>query len=212
MMGIPASLADDLYVVLTSRGIALSKARLANALTLAERSALNRWLLGRTLSVIGEWLEHMDRCLVVTACDEVRATAERARTRVLQQPASGHNDAAKAGAAGVAALGARRIVFLPADLPHLTPEALDAFVARAVSAEYVLAPDKEGPGTNAVIAPAVPDLEFFFGPGSLAKYMQWASTRGWRVAVHAAPELAFDLDSPEDYALWSKTHIRGEIT
>jgi 2-phospho-L-lactate guanylyltransferase len=212
MMGIPATLSSDLYVVLTSRGIALSKERLAGALTIAERSELNRWLLGRTLSVLATWLEDMDHCLVVTACSEVLGTAQRAGARVFQQPASGHNDAAKAGAAQVAGLGARRIVFLPADLPDLTPEALDAFVARAISADYVLAPDKEGPGTNAVIAHAVPDLEFFFGPGSLAKYVQWAATRGWRVAVHAAPELAFDLDSPEDYALWSKTAIRGEIT
>ena len=212
MMGMSASLASDLYVVLTSRGIALSKERLAGALSAAERSELNRWLLARTLSVIAQWLDRMDRCLVVTACSEVLATAERAGTRVLQQPASGHNAAAKAGAAQVATLGARRIVFLPADLPELTPEALDAFVARAVSADYVLAPDKEGPGTNAVIAYAVPDLQFFFGPGSLAKYVQWAAARGWRVAVHAAPELAFDLDCPEDYALWSRTHIRGEIT
>ena len=212
MTGIPASLAEDLYVVLTSRGIALSKERLATALSLAERSELNRWLVGRTLAVIAEWLGRMDRCLVVTACSEVLAAAERFGARVLERPASGHNDAASAGAARVAALGARRIVFLPADLPHLTPAALDAFVARAVSADYVLAPDKEGPGTNAVIAHAVPDLQFFFGPGSLAKYVQWAGARGWRVAVHSTPELAFDLDSPEDYALWSKTAIRGEIT
>jgi 2-phospho-L-lactate guanylyltransferase len=211
MTGIPASLAENLFVVLTSRGIALSKERLATALSPAERSALNRWLVGRTLGVIAQWLGRMNRCLVVTACSEVLAAAERSGARVLERPASGHNDAATAGAARVAALGARRIIFLPADLPHLTAQALDAFVARAVSADYVLAPDKEGPGTNAVIAHAVPDLQFFFGPGSLARYVEWATERGWRVAVHSAPELAFDLDSPEDYALWSRTAIRGEI-
>ena len=207
-----APLAHDLYVVLTSRGIELSKARLADALTLAERSELNRWLLGRTLSVIAEWLGSMDRCLVVTACAEVFGTARHAGARVLERPARGHNDAARAGAAQVAVFGARKIVFLPADLPDLTPAALDEFVARAVAADFVVAPDKEGPGTNALIAHAVPDLEFFFGPGSLARYVQWGAARGWCVAVHAAPELAFDLDSPEDYALWSKTHIRGELT
>jgi 2-phospho-L-lactate/phosphoenolpyruvate guanylyltransferase len=211
MIGIPASLASDLYVVLTSRGIALSKERLAGALTIAERSKLNRWLLGRTLSVIATWIERMDRCLVVTACSEVLGMAELAGARVFERQAFGHNDAAKVGAAQVAALGARRIVFLPADLPDLTPEALDAFVSRGVAADLVLAPDKDGPGTNAVIAHARSDLEFFFGPGSLAKYVQWGLAHGWRVAVHGAPELAFDLDSPEDYALWSKTDIRGEI-
>ena len=114
-----APLAHDLYVVLTSRGIELSKARLADALTPAERAELNRWLLGRTLSVIAQWLGSMDRCLVVTACAEVFGTAQHAGARVLERPARGHNDAAQAGAAQVALFGARKIVFLPADLPDL---------------------------------------------------------------------------------------------
>jgi 2-phospho-L-lactate guanylyltransferase len=194
---------DDLYVVLTARGIALSKARLADALTLDQRVELNRWLLARTLRTVAQWLRDMNRCIVVTACSEVLGAARGAGARVLEQPARGHNDAAKAGAVQVARLGARRIAFLPADLPDLTPAALEAFVARARDADFVLAPDKDGPGTNAVIAPAVADLEFFFGPESLAKYVQWAEARGWRVCVHTAAELAFDLDTPQDYAAWS---------
>jgi 2-phospho-L-lactate guanylyltransferase len=197
------SVPDGLYVVLTSRGVALSKERLSNALTLDQRIELNRWLLDRTLAVIASFLGNMQRCVVVTACEEVLRTASRAGARVLERPAQGHNDAAKAGAAEVIALGARRIAFVPADLPDLTPEALHEFVARGAAADLVLAPDKEGPGTNAVLAHAVSDLEFFFGPGSLAKFVQWGLARGWRVGLHARPELAFDLDDPRDFALWS---------
>jgi len=198
-----ASVPDDLYVVLTSRGVALSKARLANALTLDQRIELNRWLIDRTLDVIASFLTDMARCVVVTACEEVLGRASRAGARMLERAAQGHNDAAKAGAAEVIALGARRIAFMPADLPDLTPEALHEFTGRGSSADLVLAPDKEGPGTNAVLAHAVQDLEFFFGPGSLAKYVQWGLARGWRVALHARPELAFDLDDPQDFAVWS---------
>src|SRR5690348_9568036 len=140
-MTVPAALANDLYVVLTARGIALSKERLANALTLDQRAALNRWLLDRTLRIVAEFLGRMDRCLVVTACPEVLGTAARAGTRVLERSARGHNDAAKAGSREVIALGARRIAFIPADLPDLTAAALEEFVARGLAADFVLAPD-----------------------------------------------------------------------
>jgi len=202
-MTVTDSLSDDLYVVLTSRGVALSKARLASALTLDQRIELNRWLIDRTLEVIASFLKNMQRCAVVTGCEEVLDTAARAGARVLERAPGGHNDAAKAGAAEVIALGATRIAFVPADLPDLTPEALHEFVARGATADFVLAPDKEGTGTNAVLAHAVSDLEFFFGPGSLSKYVQWGLARGWRVALHARPELAFDLDDPEDFEVWS---------
>jgi len=202
-MTVTDSLSDDLYVVLTSRGVALSKARLASALTLDQRIELNRWLIDRTLEVIASFLKDMARCVVVTACEEVLGRSARAGARVLERAPGGHNDAAKAGAAEVIALGATRIAFVPADLPDLTPEALHEFVARGATADFVLAPDKEGSGTNAVLAHAVSDLEFFFGPGSLSKYVQWGLARGWRVALHARPELAFDLDDPEDFEVWS---------
>jgi 2-phospho-L-lactate guanylyltransferase len=208
-MTLTDSLPDDVYVVLTSRGVALSKARLANALTLDQRIELNRWLIDRTLGVIASFLNDMQRCVIVTGCDEVLRTGARAGARVLERAPGGHNDAAKAGAAEVIALGATRIAFVPADLPDLTPEALHEFVARGATADFVLAPDKEGTGTNAVLAHAVSDLEFFFGPGSLAKYVQWGLARGWRVALHARPELAFDLDDPQDFALWSARPKNG---
>jgi 2-phospho-L-lactate guanylyltransferase len=209
-MTVTTSAPDDLYVVLTSRGVALSKGRLANAMTIDERVALNRWLVDRTLTVIASFLIRMERCVVVTACGEVLGMANRAGARVLERAPQGHNDAAKAGAAEVIALGARRVAFVPADLPDLTPAALHEFVARGQSADFVLAPDKEGSGTNAVLAHAVSDLEFFFGPGSLAKYVQWALARGWRVGLHARPELAFDLDDPQDFAMWSaRADVQG---
>src|SRR5215211_692147 len=63
-MSAAALLPPDFYVVLTSRGIALSKARLSGALTVNQRAELNRWLLDRTLSVLSTWLRSMERCVV----------------------------------------------------------------------------------------------------------------------------------------------------
>ncbi|HYC49165.1 MAG TPA: 2-phospho-L-lactate guanylyltransferase [Burkholderiales bacterium] len=194
----------ELYAVVTMRGIRESKSRLAGAVSAEERAALNRWLLERTLRVVRAWLEDMERCVFVSPCEEALALARAAGAEALPESggAGGHNHAAGEGATRAMALGARTIVMLPCDLPELSQEALEALVAQAGRADFVIAPDEEGTGTNALVVPAAPPLQFFFGPGSLARYVEWGRSRGWRTAVHAEHALAFDLDTPAHLQAW----------
>jgi 2-phospho-L-lactate/phosphoenolpyruvate guanylyltransferase len=194
----------DVHVVLTMRGIASSKSRLARALCDAERSDLNRWLLDRTLRVVDQWLGGLERCIFVSACATALRTAAEAGAIALSEPggAGGHNHAAAAGAAHAVSVGAVKVMLLPCDLPDLAASALHDFEAQSARAELVLAPDKDGTGTNALIVEAAPDLRFFFGDDSRARYCAWGASRGWRIAVHETPALAFDLDTPADYDTW----------
>ena len=207
----PAVPHGKFHVVLAARGIMLSKSRLATVLTPSAHASLNRMLLTRTLAVVAAWLGDMTQCIVVSACPEALELAANNGARPFAEPggAGGHNHAAAVGAEHARVLGAKRVMMLPADLPDLTPHALEAYAANAARADLVVAPDKDGTGTNSLIAYAAADLRFFFGDGSLARYVQWGASRGWRVALHAAPELAFDLDTPEDYASWSSTREKG---
>ena len=200
---------EAVYAVLAMRGIRESKQRLAHAVPSEERAALNRWLLDRTLGVVREWLGGMQRCVFISACDEALAIARDAGARVLSETggAGGHNHAAAEGSAQAVALGARTIVVLPCDLPELTREALDEFTAQGERADFVIAPDEEGTGTNALVLPAVEGLQFFFGPGSLARYVSWGMSRGFRTAVFKHPALAFDIDDPPHYE-----RVRHRIT
>src|SRR5687767_1151165 len=183
------------------RGIRESKQRLAKAVSPADREALNRWLLDRTLGVVRDWLGDMGRCVFVSACDDALEIAREAGARPLGETggAGGHNHAAAEGSSHAIALGARTIAMLPCDLPELTREALDDFAAQAVRADFVIAPDEEGTGTNALVLPAAAGLQFFFGPGSLARYVAWGMSRGFRTAVFKHPALAFDIDDPPHY-------------
>ena len=192
---------DNLYAVIAMRGLRESKQRLAHAVSPADREALNRWLLERTLGVVRDWLGDMERCVFVSACDEALAIAREAGARPFAETggAGGHNHAAAEGSSHAIALGARTIAMLPCDLPELSCEALDEFAAQAQRADFVIAPDEEGTGTNALVLPAVPGLQFFFGPGSLARYVAWGMSRGFRTAVFAHPALAFDIDDPPHY-------------
>lgn len=202
--GPPASL----HVVLTMRGIALSKRRLEGALAAPARAQLNRWLLSRTLATVGEWLGDMQRCVIVSVCGEALALARAAGAHGLDEPggARGHNHAAAVGLAQAAARGASKAMMLPCDLPLLSACALDDFGARAETADLVLAPDRHGTGTNAVVVDVKAGIEFKFGEDSLARYKAWAQSHSRTVSICTRPELGFDLDTPEDLAAWHARH------
>jgi 2-phospho-L-lactate guanylyltransferase len=198
-----------LYVVLTMRGIHSSKRRLESAVDASARAELNRWLLARTLHVVKEWLDGMGRCLFVTACAEALAIARAAGACAIDEPggALGHNHAAAVGMAHAASMGGREVMMLPCDLPLLSGGALDAFAALRDERTLVLAADRHGTGTNALIVDAGAGLEFKFGEGSLGLYDAWARSTRHGVAISTRWELAFDLDTPADLNL-----LRASVT
>jgi 2-phospho-L-lactate guanylyltransferase len=189
------------------RGIHSSKRRLETALDDHARAELNRWLLARTLRVVGEWLGGLQQCVFVTACAEALSSARAAGTCAIEEPggALGHNHAAAVGFAHAASGRGRKIMMLPCDLPLLTAPALDRFAALDNERTLVLAADRHGTGTNALIVDAAADIEFKFGDGSLGLYDQWARSRERAVAICTGWELAFDLDTPADLAVWRAT-------
>jgi 2-phospho-L-lactate guanylyltransferase len=64
----------------------------------------------------------------------------------------------------------------------------------------VIAPDRRGTGTNALLVSHC--CEFRFGERSYARHLLLAAERGWTAVVVSRPELAFDLDTPADFAAW----------
>lgn len=198
-------MAAELWTIVPMRGFESGKTRLAAAIDSDARVRLNRWLLVRTLKVIKRWRRGLKRCVVVTPCDQVLELARRAGAAVVRETKSANdlNQALALGASYAAANRAGRVLVLACDLPDLTVEALRALTRAAAHPEQlVLAPDSAGTGTNAMLVAACPDLQFRFGEHSFARHRKWAAARGWPVAVIARPELAFDLDTPEDLAAW----------
>ena len=196
-----------LYVLLPHRGLAAGKSRLAAVLADETRSALNRWLLVRTLQLAGTWLNDARRCVVVSGCAQALAVARDAGATALLEGAAepGLNAALGHAAAHAVALGAQQLLVLPCDLPRLDSAALDAMLAlRLADADVMIAPDRHGAGTNALLTNAN-WRDFAFGDDSYACHAARATQQGLRVArcMHAA--LAFDIDTMQDYAEWLST-------
>ncbi len=196
-----------LHVIVPHRGIAAGKSRLRAVIDDVARSELNRWLLLRTLRVVSAWLGDAQQCTVVSPCNSTLALARHTGVATLsEQPlAPGLNAALTQAAAHAAALGAHQLLILPCDLPRMDIAALRAMTAGDDgAAQVVLAPDRHGSGTNALLVPAAA-REFAFGEGSLAKHMAMAQACGLRARICRTPALAFDLDTAQDFAEWGRS-------
>ena len=204
---------SDLWTIVPVRGIAEGKSRLAGVLDPLARARLNRELLEHTLRTVAGWCCGLDHCAVVSACRETLAVAERLGAVPVDEGSEtgGLNVAIKRGAAYSRGRGARTVLVLPCDLPYLSAAALAAMVEAAASERHlVIAPDRHGNGTNALLASARESIDYRFGEGSCAAHVALAAERGWQVALCRRPELEFDLDTPEDLKRWTETRAEGE--
>jgi 2-phospho-L-lactate/phosphoenolpyruvate guanylyltransferase len=96
--------------------------------------------------------------------------------------------------------GAGELGVVLADLPLLTPEALSAALESHRQGRVVAAPAASDGGTNLLVRRPPGVIPARFGRSSFAKH-RWAARRARVPFVEIrVPELAFDLDRPEDLA------------
>ena len=175
-----------------------SKSRLAAVLSQAERAALSRALLARTLRVAQD-SGRFTELLVVSRADAALAAAAASGAQTVRERRAGLNDALRQACAQACHAGADAALILPADLPYLTTGDIDLVLAAAQPGiDVVLAPSQDG-GTNALLLRLPRRLPLCYGPTSFQRHQQAAAALGLTVAVCTSANLAFDLDRPEDW-------------
>ena len=175
-----------------------AKRRLATVLDAAERAALAWGLVARTIEVgrgIGE-------VVVVSRSPEVVAHASDAGVIGLAEEGRGLDEAVGQGLQWAAGRDMAALV-LPADLPHVTGDALADLVARAEGHEraVVVAPCQRRDGTNAMLLRPPLVVAPSYGPGSAARHLAAGRAAGAHVVEVDDPRFV-DLDTPEDLARW----------
>lgn len=196
-------MSERIVAVVPIRSLRNGKTRLAPVLGVDDREAL----LQRVAAGVIDAAIHagsIDTILVVSPDAETLAWAAALGPPVvpLPQPESlpGLNGAIDAGRTWALAAGAAAMLSLFADLPLLAPENLRAFARRAEP--VVLGADRREEGTNALLlrlGGAGPQFRFSFGEDSLAHHRAEARRLSLDVAVHHAPGIGFDLDTPQDW-------------
>ncbi len=165
-----------------------AKRRLDQALGRAERVALARAMADRVLGAAAP-------LPVAVVCDdnEVAAWARERGALVVWEPGRGLNGAVEAGVAHLRQGGVDQVTVAHADLPRAS-----GLVSVGQAPGITLVPDRFGNGTNVIVVPAEAGFRFSYGPGSFARHRVEAERTGWPVRVLDLPDLAWDVDEPDD--------------
>jgi 2-phospho-L-lactate guanylyltransferase len=187
--------------VLPVKDLQHAKQRLAGVLGAQDRQALFAAMLEDVLSALAA-SEGLDGILMVTRDPQAHRLAARYGARVLVEPENrGHTAASNLGAATLAGVGAAGLVQLPADIPMLTPNDIDAVLrAHGQAPAVTLAPSRDRLGSNAVACSPPDLLPLRFGDDSFVPHLERARAQGIEPQIVERPGLALDVDTPADLA------------
>ncbi|MCE9647816.1 MAG: 2-phospho-L-lactate guanylyltransferase [Chloroflexi bacterium] len=195
----------SLWAIVPVKPLRRGKSRLAGILTEDERAALNQELLERTLKTLST-LKELNQVLVVSRDPHALTIARNHGAKTVQEDGQPHLNTALTRATVVAQVHATQgVLILPADLPLLTADDVLALIDRAAKPPVVvIAPDRHGRGTNALLMVPAGQIEYDFGEDSFQRHCDRAIKSGARLEIVELPTLALDLDLPEDLEMVRK--------
>ena len=196
------------YGLLPLRRLDDAKGRLGARLAPEERAQLALGLLERAANALLEG--GVTRVSIVTRDARLTAAEVSSDPRLLVQ----QQDAALPGLNGAVRQGQRwaldadagaLLVVLP-DLPLLAPADIRALLAASNDgAASVLAPDRAGTGSNALLLAPPDAIATAFGEDSAARHRAAYAAAGAPLLVVQRPGLALDLDTTDDLAALARS-------
>jgi 2-phospho-L-lactate guanylyltransferase len=173
-----------LWAIVPVKPLRRGKSRLSGVLTEDERTFLNFTMLGNTMKTLSA----------------VKAIEKVFGARTLQEDSTSELNLALQRATVVAQMyAAQSVLILPADLPLITPERVQALIDLAQEPPLVvIAPDRRREGTNALLINPVGLINYSFGPNAFLRHIEQAQRYHVRVEICEDPALGLDLDVPED--------------
>ncbi len=209
LLNYPITLFMNLWTILPVKSLQRTKSRLSGVLSPGERAELTLHLLKQTLALL-PLVPLLGETAVVTQDPIVAKMAAHFGCRSLPEPpGSGLNGAVTAGVALAAQNGATHCLILPSDLPFLSAVELGELVRWATAVPHptlFLCGDAPQQGTNALIVPTGLGFRFGYGRFSFQRHQQEAARLGMACQIVSLPGFQFDLDTEQDYALYTKHH------
>ena len=197
-----------LWAIVPVKPLRRGKSRLAGSLSEDERTELNRTLLQNTLKTFSD-LKEVEEVLVISRDPQALTIARNYGARTVREDGQpGLNTALKRATVVAQVYATGAVLILPADLPLITRDDVLALIARAGEPPaVVIAPDRHGTGTNALLISPSGLIEYDFGENSFQRHCQRAKEAGARLEIVDIPSLGLDLDLPEDLELVRKLEL-----
>jgi 2-phospho-L-lactate guanylyltransferase len=210
---------SGIVAIVPIRSFRDGKTRLASAIEPADRERIVRSMFSAVIDA-AEGSGVIERIVVVTPDEAIERAALHRGIEALLQPAErpGLNAAVDIGREYARSVNAEGMLVLFGDLPLLAVEDVRSLVAR--DAKVVIASDRHGSGTNALLLRfGGPEFAFHFGTDSRQKHFEEAERLGIDAVPFVSVGTAFDLDTIDDLEKltldgrelpeWFKLAIRG---
>jgi 2-phospho-L-lactate/phosphoenolpyruvate guanylyltransferase len=210
----PGRGARRIWAAVPFRGPVGSKRRLAGLLDPAERERLSLAMLSDVLDALLQ-VDEIERVLLLTPAADADLWPRHERLVAIDEPPHsgatgdnvGLNGALHLAQCLAADAGVDGLLIVPADLPTIERGDLDAILNASTGTAVVIAPDRAGEGTNALMLSPPMALLASFGAASYARHRACAEAGGLDVTSIERPGLGLDLDTPADVvALVSREH------
>lgn len=194
-----------IWAIVPVKPLRRGKSRLASVLADDERVDLNRRLLSRTLDTLTT-MPDIEHVLVISRDPEALSLARDHGARTVQEDGAPKLNAALQRATILAKQYATSsVLIVPADLPLFTSTDIKTMLERGKNPPVVVvAPDRRGRGTNALLVNPAGCIQYDFGPDSFARHCRQAEQIGARLEIVELPSLALDMDLPEDLDMITK--------
>jgi 2-phospho-L-lactate guanylyltransferase len=195
-----------LWAIVPVKPLRIGKSRLSGVLSQDERTDLNRRLLDHTLDTLTA-IPEIEQVLVISRDPAVLALAREHGARTVQENGAPKLNVALTRATIVVKnYNIRGVLVIPADLPLLTPQDVQAMLEKASDPPVVVVvPDRHRQGTNALLVCPVGLIQYDFGQDSFKRHCQRAMQAGARLEIIDLPSMALDMDLPEDLDKVSET-------
>jgi 2-phospho-L-lactate guanylyltransferase len=190
-----------IWAIVPVKPLRRAKSRLSDVLSREDRLELSQQMLTHTLEVLSE-IPSIERTLVVSRDSRALSLARKLGARTVTERGSPQLNRALIRATLVARrYGVSGVLVLPADLPLLTRQDVELLIEKASDPPVVvIAPDRRGSGTNALLSSPPGLIEYAFGPQSFPSHVERAKKAGARLEICELPSLALDVDLPDDLA------------
>jgi 2-phospho-L-lactate guanylyltransferase len=179
------------------KSLMTAKSRLSSTFTQHQRERLVLDMLHHVLSVLLE-SELFEKVSVVSSDKHVLEKAYLWGAQAVVEEHHGHNQALHAAALREISEDVTSLLTISADLPLLTTREIRCFYEQSLQHDVVLAPSRDGTGTNAIMVHPPLAVPYVFGPGSLKSYVELAMQKHLSFSKFHSIGLALDIDTSDD--------------
>ncbi len=184
----------SLWAIVPAKSFARAKTRLSPVLTDSARASLSRTMFQHVIGTL-QACRQVSNTMIATDCDEVERIARDTGAYVIRDE-SGASLAQVVDAAveRCRGRGATAVLVVMADLPFIEPRDVDKLLQLPTRAPVVVASDRIGEGTNALLLRDLSLATQFGNADSYRRHLGLAPN----ISSYYSDGLAFDIDDPGD--------------